>query len=276
MKYRNATELLPPQLLQELQQYAQGKTLYVPKIKRESWGEGTGAKTFYHARNADIRNRFGRGDGMEQLSNEYSISEDAVKKIVYKKGATNMKSNEIDYSKYFWQNGLVRARRAKPEDWKHHYRYLFDVDDRFFTDYEQELPWDEETRKEAWENYIKANWDSDEQIILVFETLDGKYAGGGNIHRIDERNGTFGMYVHAEEECYAIAGAKLMLNYAFNELRLNNCATGFIENDTIFQPVFVKLGFKLEGTRRQQVFHKGKYWNENLYGLLAEEFNAQQ
>ena len=79
------------------------------------------------------------------------------------------------------------------------------------------------------------------------------------------------MYIYADKECYALAGAKLI-----NELRLNNCTTGFIENDTIFQPVFVKLGFKLEGTRRQQVFHKGQYWNENFYGLLAEEFNAQK
>jgi len=47
-------ELLPPQLLQKLQQYAQGETLYVPKVKRKPWGEGTGAKTFFSKRNADI------------------------------------------------------------------------------------------------------------------------------------------------------------------------------------------------------------------------------
>ena len=35
MKYRNATELLPALLLQELQQYAQGEILYVPKVKRK-------------------------------------------------------------------------------------------------------------------------------------------------------------------------------------------------------------------------------------------------
>ena len=92
---------------------------------------------------------------------------------------------------------------------------------------------------------------------------------------MSERNGTFGMFIYADEEKYAVAGGQMLLDYAFNERRLNNCHTGFIENDTIFQPVFVKLGFKLEGTRRQQVFHKGKYWDENLYGLLAEEFNAR-
>lgn len=271
MKYRNATEMLPPQLLQELQQYAQGETLYVPKAKRKSWGEGTGAKVFFSRRDSVIRNQYSSGAPLAELSEKHFISEDAVKKIVYRKGAEKMS----DYSKYFWQDDLVRARRAKPEDWKHNFHNLYISEERFFTDYEQELPWDEETRKENWENYIKANWNSDEHVILIFENHAGEYVGGGNLHGIDERHGTFGMYVYADDEQYAIAGARLMLDYAFNERRLNNCHTGFIENDTIFQPVFEKLGFKLEGTRRQQVFHKGRYWNENLYGLLAEEFRAR-
>jgi len=273
MKYRNATELLPPQLLLELQKYVQGETLYVPKVKRKSWGEGTGAKVFFSRRDSEIRSRFSHGMKPEELSNEYFISEDAVKKIVYKKGDVDM--NEIDYSKYFWQNDLVRVRRAKTEDWKHNFSKIIDSDERFLVDYEQELPWDEAFRRQNWENYINANKDSEGHIIFIFETPEGEYVGGGNLHGINERNGTFGMFIYAEQERYAIAGAKLLLNYAFNERRLNNCHTGFIENDAIFQPVFVKLGFKLEGTRRQQVFHKGQYWNENLYGLLAEEFNAQ-
>jgi len=186
-----------------------------------------------------------------------------------------MNTTEIDYSKYYWQNDLVRVRRSKPDDWKYHKYPQYDSDDRFFTDCEQELPYDDPLWREKWENYINANWNSEERICLAFETHDGEYVGGGNLHGINKRNGTFGMFVSADEERYAIAGAQLMLDYAFNELRLNNCHTGFIENDTIYQPVFVKLGFKLEGTRRQQVFHKGQYWNENLYGLLADEFNEK-
>lgn len=276
MKYRNAAELLPPQLLQELQRYAQGEFFYVPKVKRESWGEGTGAKAFFSKRDKAIRSEFSRGVKLEKLSEDYFISEDAVKKIIYKKGDVTMKSQELDYSKYFWQNDLVRVRRAKPEDWRHNYHKIIDSTERFFVDYEQELPWDESTRRENWENYIKANNDSEGHIIFIFETHSGEYVGGGNLHGIDERNGTFGMFIYADEERYAIAGARLLLNYAFNERRLNNCHTGFIENDNIFQSVFKKLGFTLEGTRRQQVFHNGQYWNENLYGLLASEFNAQK
>jgi RimJ/RimL family protein N-acetyltransferase len=195
MKYHNAAELLPLRLLQELQEYAQGETLYIPKVMRKSWGEGTGARTLYSRRNKDIRKQFSLG---------------------------------VDLS------------------------------------------------KETWEKYVNANLNSEDRILFAFETHDGEYVGGGNLHGIDERNGTFGMFVSANEERYAIAGAKMLLDYAFNERRLNNCHTGFIENDTIYKPVFEKLGFKLEGVRRQQVFHKGKYWDECLYGMLAEEFNAQK
>jgi RimJ/RimL family protein N-acetyltransferase len=275
MKYRNAAEMLPPQLLQELQKYIQGKTLYVPKIKRKSWGESTGAKALYSLRNAYIRNQFSRGKSLDKLSGEHFISEDAVKKIVYKKGEIIMNTDEINYSKYFWQNDLVRVRRSKPDDWKYHQTPNYDSEERFFSDYEQELPKDENLTKEIWESYVNANQNSDDHILLAFETHSGEYVGGGNLHGINERNGTFGMFVGAIEERYALAGAQLMLNYAFNERRLNNCHTGFIENDTIYKHIFEKLGFKLEGVRRQQVFHDGKYWDEHLYGLLAEEFNEQ-
>jgi RimJ/RimL family protein N-acetyltransferase len=164
----------------------------------------------------------------------------------------------------------VRVRRSKPDDWKYHKYPNYDSEERFFTDYEQELPYDDPLWQEKWENYINTNWNNEERICLAFETLDGEYVGGGNLHGINKRNGTFGIFFGADEERYAVAGAKLMLEYAFNELRLNNCHTGLIENDTKSQSAFAKLGFTLEGVRRQQVFHKGKYWNENLYGLLSD------
>ena len=276
MKYRNATELLPSRLLQELQRHAQGELLYIPKVMRKPWGEGTGAKSFFSRRNTVIRKQFSEGADLNELGGEYFISEDALKKIVYAKGDVLMNANEIDYSKYYWQNDLVRVRRAKPDDWKYHNHPNYDSEWRFFTDCEQELPCDDELWREKWEKYINANLESDERICFAFETHTGECVGGGNLHGIDKRNGTFGMFFEAREDCYAIAGAQLMLDYAFNELRLNNCNTGLLENDTISKPRFDKLGFKLEGVRRQQFFHKGKYWNECLYGLLAEEFNAQK
>lgn len=47
MKYINAAEILPENLLKELQAYADGELLYIPKIstKRE-WGAASGSRLF--------------------------------------------------------------------------------------------------------------------------------------------------------------------------------------------------------------------------------------
>jgi len=274
MKYRNAAELLPAPLLLELQHYAAGGMLYVPAKRRQSWGEGTGAKTLYARRNAEIRSQFSCGARMDELSDSYCLSDETVRKIIYQKGVTSMAENEFDYCKYYWQDDLVRIRRSRPDDWKFHDEHI-DSENRFFSDGTQELPSDENLWRENWENYINSNRDNDKWICLAVETLDGEYVGGGNIHGIDERNGTFGIFIGAREERYAIAAARLMLDYCFNERRLHKCSDYFYEGDTVFMPVFEKLGFKREGVKRQEVFHKGRYWDEIHYGLLAEEFNRQ-
>ena len=277
MKYRNAAERLPAQLLQELQRHAPGELLYIPAKQRQPWGESTGAKTLYARRNAEIRGHYyGKQADIPALCDAYCLSDETVRKIIYTKGETSMSTNEIDYSKYFWQNDLVRVRRSRPDDWKLHFAYNhYDSECRFFTDYEQELPIDETRRQERWENYIRSNENNKEWILFAFETLDGAYVGGGNLQGMDEHNGVFGMFLGAKEQRYALAAARLMLDYAFNERRMNRCDTGFMEGDTVNMELFEALGFRKEGIKRQQVFHQGRYWDEHLYGLLAEEFNTK-
>lgn len=86
MKYRNASEILPDSLLRELQKYASGELLYVPADKdRKKWGERSGARTFYQERNEEIRYRhFHLGVPIEALCEEYGLSFETVRKIVYR------------------------------------------------------------------------------------------------------------------------------------------------------------------------------------------------
>jgi len=277
MKYRNAAERLPMQLLQELQKHAPGELLYVPARQRKAWGEGTGAKTLYAKRNAEIRGQYYSGTAdVPTLCETHCLSDETVRKIIYQKGESSMSTNEYDYSKYFWQNELVRLRRSRPDDWRFHDKPEINSDERFYSDGEQELPSDHTRRQENWENYITSTEDNDKWICLAVETLDGEYVGSGNIRGIDERNGTFNTFVGAKEQRYAVAALRLMLDYCFNERRLNKCSDCFYEGDTIFMPIYEALGFKVEGVKRQQVFHKGRYLDEIHFGLLAEEFNAHK
>jgi len=85
MKYKNASAVLPEDLLKEVQKYAAGETLYFPKDKEhQKWGEKTGARMFFQKRNAEIRQKYLQKMSIEHLADEYCLAFDTVRKIIFK------------------------------------------------------------------------------------------------------------------------------------------------------------------------------------------------
>jgi hypothetical protein len=86
MKYLNASDILPDELLQEVQKYAQGKALYIPRNnERKKWGEGSGSRSYYERRNEEIRMKFADIHiPIEELANDYCLSVETIRKILYK------------------------------------------------------------------------------------------------------------------------------------------------------------------------------------------------
>ena len=87
MEYQNAGRLLPDELLSEVQKYVQGRSLYIPKPKRnhKKWGDNTRSKMQTSARNDEIRALHGRGLKISALAQRYALSPESIKKIVYVK-----------------------------------------------------------------------------------------------------------------------------------------------------------------------------------------------
>lgn len=85
MRYVNANKVLPKKLIVEIQKYVQGETLYIPKQETEyrKWGTSSGGRQLLDRRNATIRNSFKSGNSIEQLAEEYYLSTETIKKIVY-------------------------------------------------------------------------------------------------------------------------------------------------------------------------------------------------
>ena len=86
MRYRKAEDVLPADLLKEVQKYVdgEGEALYFPRRgKRRQWGEGSGARDFYRSRNRDMKERFAQGQAVELLAEQYGLSVESVRKIVY-------------------------------------------------------------------------------------------------------------------------------------------------------------------------------------------------
>ena len=86
MKYRNALEILPDKLLQEIQKYTSGEAIYIPQItERQKWGEGSGARRYYEERNQKICEEHEGGVSMEELALTFNLSLETIRKIIYRK-----------------------------------------------------------------------------------------------------------------------------------------------------------------------------------------------
>lgn len=83
MKYVNANNVLPEKLITEIQKYVQGETLYIPKKEYREWGTLSGGRRKLDRRNAAIRDAFRSGCSIQQLAEEYYLSTETIKKIVY-------------------------------------------------------------------------------------------------------------------------------------------------------------------------------------------------
>ena len=86
MRYRKASDVLPDELLREVQKYVSGEALYFPKYnERKKWGEATGASVYYKQRNAEIKEKFAQNISIEKLADEYNLSVESIKKIIYQR-----------------------------------------------------------------------------------------------------------------------------------------------------------------------------------------------
>ena len=112
MKYENANNILPPDLVNQIQKYAAGKLLYIPqKEEPMAWGSLSGARQKLLKRNQRIYNEYKRGKGVGELSEEYFLSVDSIRKIVY--GANK---NRISFLPTL-QNAIQYNQAGLAEEW---------------------------------------------------------------------------------------------------------------------------------------------------------------
>lgn len=86
MKYENAKDVLPAKLLEEVQKYAEGKVIYIPRTEKErGWGEASGYREKLRKRNALICSRYLAGQSIMEIAEEFFLSPETIKKLVYGK-----------------------------------------------------------------------------------------------------------------------------------------------------------------------------------------------
>lgn len=117
MKYENGKDIFPERLLKQIQKYASGKLVYIPSVdKKKDWGEKSGYRKYLLKRNYDIRLRFRNGVTISQLADEYCLSYETIKKIVYSKKEVFT----MEYASTL-SSAVGYAHNGKLEEWIHTY-----------------------------------------------------------------------------------------------------------------------------------------------------------
>lgn len=95
MVYKNGKDILPIELLEEVQKYIQGEIIYIPKRKNERarWGEINGTMKLMKDRNSEIYSLYKKGFTIEDLIKLYNLSEDSIRRIVY---SSNTKAKGVN------------------------------------------------------------------------------------------------------------------------------------------------------------------------------------
>lgn len=185
----------------------------------------------------------------------------------------------INYENYFWQDDLVRLRAIQESDWEDSYRNRFDSKAGRLLQYEIELPPTISEEKTSIAKYVDFAPETN-RLMFAIETLDGKSVGGLNLNSIDERNGTFsiGMQIHCDQrgKGYGTAAMRVLLKYAFFERRLNKYYGSILKGNIASEKMLLRLGCRIEGTRKEMVFAEGRYQDIVLFGLTRKEFEHSE
>ena len=86
MSYKNAAQILPPELMVQIQEYIDGEFLYIPRKTdhKKQWGSMTGSRQSLAERNCQICRDHQMGQTITELSEQYYLSEKSIQRILHR------------------------------------------------------------------------------------------------------------------------------------------------------------------------------------------------
>ena len=84
MRYMRAADVLPADLIDQIQSYIDGEYLYIPRKEahRKAWGAANGRRAETLSRNLEIYRRYRSGTSVEKLAEIYFLAPKSVQKII--------------------------------------------------------------------------------------------------------------------------------------------------------------------------------------------------
>ena len=92
MGYIRAEEILPIEIIELIQQYADGTSIYIPRKQenRKGWGAKTAYKCELQNRNEQIYKGYLSGMTIYELAKNYYLSEKSIQRIIRQEKRSNV------------------------------------------------------------------------------------------------------------------------------------------------------------------------------------------
>jgi len=85
MSYLRAEEVLPKELIEAIQKYVSGTTIYIPTKEKQVWESHTDTKKILRERNQEIFDKYTKGVSVKKMAEEYALSEKSIQRILREK-----------------------------------------------------------------------------------------------------------------------------------------------------------------------------------------------
>lgn len=120
---------------------------------------------------------------------------------------------------------------------------------------------------------------AEDHVYEIVDVENDKAIGMIAFSRIDHRNGSgkVGMFIGDKAywgKGYGREALRLLLGFAFNYLNLNSVLLTVREDNVRPIACYEAVGFRPAGRYRQSIMRNGRYYDEVVLDILAEEFRS--
>ena len=124
--------------------------------------------------------------------------------------------------------------------------------------------------------YLEKEQDN-KSVFAIIDLQTDEIIGNVGLHDINNINRTapLGIFIGNKDyrsKGYGTEAIKLILDFGFNYLNLNNIDLALMEFNKRALKCYEKCGFKEIGRRRKCKFINGRYYDSILMDILSEEF----
>jgi RimJ/RimL family protein N-acetyltransferase len=117
-------------------------------------------------------------------------------------------------------------------------------------------------------------------VFAIIERESKRHIGNTALHRIDSlrRSAVFGIVIGVQScwgRGYGTEATRLVIDYAFRRLNLHRIELEVAASHAIARRAYERVGFQVEGTRRDAMFVDGQYADALVMALLRPEWEAR-